>query len=168
MTDISEIKRVVCTYYKISEEDWAKPKVKSSLESQLPRQVFVLTCARRGHSDFAISHYLRRDRSSTRDVRRRAYARSTSDLQFVAAMKQISVLLGQPETLSVLDAAKPLDTAVEIPAQTNDSRTVQEARRLRREGWSYLGLAKRYRVTPQQAAILVGDKPEAAGVPRHG
>ena len=72
MADIHEIKKAVCTYYKISDEGWLRDREKPQVECRLPRQVFVLTCSQHGHSDYAISAHLKRDRAATRDLRRRA------------------------------------------------------------------------------------------------
>ena len=166
MIEIDDIKDIVCAHYKLSETEFHS--VGRDDDSRLPRMVFVLSCARAGHNDLQIAIAMGKARYSIQHIRKRASDRYKTDLHFMAAVKRVEL------------AAKPKDKgeAVIVPADIPDEqvpmsvlqdlKVVAEARKLRRQGWSYQGLSKRFRISPQQAAILVGDRPDAAGVDRHG
>ena len=56
------------------------------------------------------------------------------------------------------------DAPQELPVVNATSAQVIEAKRLRRIGWSYGSIARRYGLRSERhAAIMVGEKPEAFG-----
>lgn len=57
-----------------------------------------------------------------------------------------------------------MNAPIEFPVVNATPLQVAEARRLRRLGWSYASISRRYGLkSDREAAVLVGDKPEQAG-----
>lgn len=168
MPEIDEIRNIICSHYKISDVNWNKGNDATRPDAPLPLLIFVLTCARAGHSDFAICCHMKKQRDVITHLRQRAINRNKTDLQFIGNMKIIAKLVAAKDDGSPVTSMDEQSIPDMIAAEMQDDSIVNEARRLRRQGWSYQGLSKRYRITPQQAAVLVGDRPNAAGGDRHG
>ena len=167
MIEIDDIKDIVCAHYKLSDIEFHSAGRDD--DDRLPRMIFVFACARAGHNDLQIAIVMGKARYSIQHIRKRASDRYKTDLHFMSAIKRIELGIKSKEK-RVTTVSVPADIPDEqVPVSAlQDKKLVAEARKLRRQGWSYQGLSKRYRISPQQAAILVGDRPDAAGVDRHG